>query len=625
MPGIVAIVTRMPREQAEEQLLTMLEATEPGDRCSIGTWIDEGAGLYAGWVAPKGSFAEAMPLRNESGDLVVLFSGEEFPKPGTAEDLRRRGHSFNREGPSYLVHLCEEDNSFPSGLNGRFHGVVLNRRTGTVVVFNDRYGMHRLCWHEGKEGLYFAAEAKSILAVRPALRGFEPRSLGEFVSCGAVLENRTLFEGIQVLPPASRWVCRRGQIERKSSYFQPEDWENQETLEPEAYYRELSSVFSESLPRYFAGPQPIGMSLTGGLDTRMILACHRPEPGSVPCYTFGSMYRDNEDVRVARRVAAHCGQTYQVLIAGPEFLARFGNYAERTVRITEGCVDVGRSPDLYLNELAAQVAPLRMTGNYGGEILRGIRSFKPQRPAVGIFCREFVERDIHCAEKTYADVTKAHPVSFAAFRQGPWHLHGVLALEETQLTMRSPYLDNDLVRTVFRAPASCLSSDVSVRLIGDHDPRLAAIPTDRGLAGKRGRAGEFLTRSRLEFLFKAEYAYDMGMPQWLARIDGTVSGLRMERLFLGRHKPFHFRIWYRDTLAPYVRQTLLDDRSRLRPYLDARGVETAVGGHLSGRHNYTVEIHKLLTLELLQRLFLDGRGTGQITRRGAVQGILSRA
>ena len=45
------------------------------------------------------------------------------------------------------------------------------------------------------------------------------------------------------------------------------------------------------------------MSLTGGLDTRMIMACRKPDPGSLPCYTFGSMFRENQDVRVARRVA----------------------------------------------------------------------------------------------------------------------------------------------------------------------------------------------------------------------------------------------------------------------------------------------------------------------------------
>ena len=54
----------------------------------------------------------------------------------------------------------------------------------------------------------------------------------------------------------------------------------------------------------------------------------------------------------------------------------------------------------------------------------------------------------------------------------------------------------------------------------------------------------------LEFTFKAEYAYDYGMPQWVARIDHVLSPLHLERLFLGRHKYAHYRVWYRDVLVP---------------------------------------------------------------------------
>ena len=87
------------------------------------------------------------------------------------------------------------------------------------MLFNDRYGMHRVYFHESKEAFYFAAEAKAILAVRPELRSVDARGMGEFVSCGCVLENRTLFKGIQVLPPASAWILRYGAVERKSTYF----------------------------------------------------------------------------------------------------------------------------------------------------------------------------------------------------------------------------------------------------------------------------------------------------------------------------------------------------------------------------------------------------------------------
>ncbi len=112
-----------------------------------------------------------------------------------------------------------------------------------------------------------------------------------------------------------------------------------------------------------------------------------------------------------------------------------------------------------------------------------------------------------------------------------------------------------------------------------------------------------------EFSFKAEYAYDYGMPNWLARLDGAVRPLHLERLFLGRHKFNHFRVWYRDALGPYVREILLDPRTLKRPYVNGPGLEKAVRDHLAGRANHTTEIHRLLTTELAQRRFADGGGS----------------
>ena len=101
----------------------------------------------------------------------------------------------------------------------------------------------------------------------------------------------------------------------------------------------------------------------------------------------------------------------------------------------------------------------------------------------------------------------------------------------------------------------------------------------------------------------------MGMPQAVAQVDHALSALRLERLFLGRHKVFHFRIWYRDVLAGYVRETLLDPRSLRRPYIERKRLEEVVAGHLKGDRNYTNEIHKLLSLELIHRLFVDNSET----------------
>ena len=610
MPGIVGIIGRIPPERAARELRQMVEALRHESFYITGMWVDESLGVYVGWIARKDSFSDGMPVRNERGNAVLVFSGEEFPEPGTIQGLKEHGHELNTVGPSYLVHLYEEDPSFPAGLNGRFHGLLIDRNQQTAILFNDRYGMHRVYYHQSKEAFYFAAEAKAILAVRPELKRMDPRGFGEFIACGSVLENRTLFEGIQVLPPASAWVFRNGPLTHKSSYFHPREWEEQEKLEPEAYYQELRHVFTRNLPRYFNGHEQTAMSLTGGLDTRMIMASKSFQPGSLPCYTFGSMFHENRDVHVARRVAKICDQSHQVITAGEEFLSQFPRYAERAVYLADGCVDVGRAPDLYLNERAREIAPVRMTGNYGGEILRCVRAFKPEESCHGLFHADLLPC-IRRASETYAGIAAGHPVSFAVFKQAPWHHYGILSLEQTQLSMRSPYLDNDFVRTVFRSPESALrNNNVCLRLIADGNEALLRIPTDRGLAGHRKGFLQSASRGLLQLQFKAEYAYDMGMPQGVARIDHIFSALHLERLFLGRHKVFHFRVWYRDALAGYIQEMLLDSRSLSRAYVERKALETIVRRHVKGQRNYTNEIHKVLSLELLHRIFIDSNDGG---------------
>ena len=612
MPGIVGLITKMPRDWAEPQLQKMVEALRHESFYVTGTWIDESLGVYVGWVARKGSFSDGMPLFNEREDVALIFSGEEFPEPATETRLQRRGHTLGADGPSYLVHLYEEDPEFPKGLNGRFQGLVADRARGRVMLFNDRYGVHRIYYHESKQALYFAAEAKAILKVRPELRKADPRGLGEYVACGCVLENRTLFEGLRVLPPASSWLFLNGAVEQKGTYFDPQEWENQPPLDPETYYQEVRTVFTRNLPRYFNGRERVGMSLTGGLDTRIIMAWVKSAPGALPCYSFGGMFRDCKDVSLARKVARACGQPHEVIEVGQDFLSRFAHYAERTVYLSDGCSDVRRSADLYVNERAAKIAPARMTGNYGSEILRRLVAFRPSEAPAGLFRPEFLSH-VRATRETYAPLVRGHAISFIAFRQVPWHHYGLLALEETQLSLRSPFLDNDLVRTAFRAPDSAIvksdifaDNDDCVRLITDGNAALRRIRTDRGLAGPPGRRfSSAVSRGLQEFTFKAEYAYDYGMPQWLARIDHLLSPLHLERLFLGRHKFTHYRLWYRDALSRYIQEILLDPKTLARPYLEGKSLETMVRSHLKGDRNYTTGITTVLTLELLHRLFID--------------------
>ena len=109
-----------------------------------------------------------------------------------------------------------------------------------------------------------------------------------------------------------------------------------------------------------------------------------------------------------------------------------------------------------------------------------------------------------------------------------------------------------------------------------------------------------------EFTFKAEYAYDYGMPQFVAQLDYWLSPLRLEHLFLGRHKFYHFRLWYRKQLASYLKDILLDPRTLNRPYFDRRTIERIVLEHTRGNQNHTNSLHLVLTTELIQRTLVEG-------------------
>ena len=618
MPGIVGLISGMPRQQAERELHQMVQALLHESFYVAGIWVEESLGVYVGWIARKDSFADAMPLRNELGDTVLIFSGEDYPEPGTTRRLKEKGHDVGKTAASYLVHLSEESTSFPAELNGRFHGLLIDRREGKATLFNDRYGMHRLYYHGSKHAFYFAAEPKAILAVRPELQRTDSRSLGEFIVCGCILENRTLFDGIQAMPGGARWIFQNSSLLRKESYFERYQWELQEPLEPESYYHKIRDVFSQNLPLYFAGQERVAMSLTGGMDTRMIMAWRRPGPGSLPCYTFGGPLRECKDVVVSRQVARMCGQSHQTIPVGSEFFSRFAYFAERSIYLADGCPDVSRAPDVYWNTKARQIAPVRMTGNYGGELLRGVRTLKATQPEPGLFSDD-MQPWFRQAAQTYMSQLEGNPISFAVFKQGPWNHSGMLALEESQVSLRSPFWDNDLVQAAFRAPLSILNdNNPSTRLISEGNKELLRIQTDRGLLGDRWPGLGTASRMISGFLFKAEYAYDMGMPQWLAQVDHMLSPVHLERLFLGRHKVSHFRVWYRDALAPYVREMLLDSRSLGRNYVDRSKMQGMVNAHLAGNRNYTMQIHKILTLEILHRLLIDGSRSTPGSQNGFV-------
>lgn len=319
------------------------------------------------------------------------------------------------------------------------------------------------------------------------------------------------------------------------------------------------------------------------------------------CYTFAGQQGRTLDARIAAEVASVSGLDHRLIRINPDFLSEFAAVADRTVYITDGTLGVNGAHEVYLNRVAREMAPVRITGNFGSEVLRSMSTFKRLKASPDLVRPELRSAISEC-ERTQA--RQQNPVSFAAFREIPWILFGSLAAGRSQVLFRTPYLDNEVVTLAFRASQAIRESPGSaLRFIQHNCPSLSQIPTDRGLKGDGRGMRVFLLHLFCEVAFKLEYYYNEGPPAWLSRLDPLISRLGAVSV-AGTHKYLPYRHWYQSELADYVAESLAAVQRRQSPFWNPAFLRSMMREHLAGRRNPLGEINTVLTLEAVERLLL---------------------
>jgi asparagine synthase (glutamine-hydrolysing) len=604
MPGLAGVISRRTIPECDAIVSAMVGSMEHESFYLSGMYSAKKLGVYCGWVTQDKSFAASNVFLNEQKDVALIFSGECFVDNEIRDGLKEKGHQLEKTNGDWLVHLYEEKgDQFFEKLNGLFSGLLIDQRKKNAILFNDRYGIERIYYYEAQGNFYFASEAKALLRILPKLRAFDDEGVAQFLAFGCTLDSRTLFRGVQLLPSASAWSFKDGKC-YKRKYFSPQKWEAQSLLSIEAYESEFQETFQRVLPRYTDEQAEIGISLTGGLDTRMIMACLPSMNRSYTCYTFAGEKGLTLDARLAANVAASLGLAHQVFRLGTDFLRHFETYLDRTVYITDGCAGATSSHEIYFNAQARQVSPVRLTGNFGSEVLRSVSTFNPlglQPELLSDECAKAV-----AAETQSITASAFHPVTLAAFHEIPSSLFGLLAAGQSQVTFRTPYLDNELVALAYRAPVAVRRSALqALQFIEQANPQLARIPTDRGeLLGCSG-LGRIQRRILGEVTFKLDYYNSEGLPRRLSLLDSALRTLSSSLRVLGAHKYLTYRHWFRKELAPLVIERLSSRRVWEAPWWAKDAPEMVAQAHIAGRGNYQRELNVILTLEAVDRLLFS--------------------
>jgi asparagine synthase (glutamine-hydrolysing) len=490
--------------------------------------------------------------------------------------------------------------SFAEKLNGLFSGLLLDGRRSAAYLFNDRYGSERLYVCEVEGSTYFASEAKALLSVIPETRGFDDDGVAQFLSYGSTRGERTLFQNVRLLPGGSLWTFQAGGAATKRRYFTAATWEAQPAVDDQELEHRIGETLQAVMPGYLASDANVGISITGGLDTRMIMACLPAGRPNAVCYTYSGIEGDTLDARLGAQVASLCGLSHQVLRIGGDFLGDYPNYLDQTVFRTDGCAGATATHELYLARLARQLSAIRLTGNFGSEILRSMSTFKPLAMDEKLLEPEF-RKDVAAARRA---PESGHPVTRAAFGEIPWHLYGTVAAARSELTFRTPYLDNAIVALAYQATDHARQSpDTALSLIRQHGPSLAEIPTDRGLTADGHVVPTLARRAFSALTFKLDYLDKEGLSGWAWPMEAVRRPLTRLGL-LGLHKYLPYRSWFRRELSATVKERIEDVSVQNCPYWNRERLLELPDSHRHGRQNLTQEINAVLTLEAVERLLI---------------------
>ena len=333
MPGLVGILSSQITDSNIEELLSkMCQAIKHENWHKTDVYSSDTVGfgrVHLGTFNP-----ESQPIFNEDRTLCILMEGKIYGYQATKQQLLSKGQRFsNHNDAEFILHLYEEyGEEFVHKLNGSFTLVIWDEKTQKLLIVNDRYGTRSIYYTPANNNGYFlfGSEVKAIIQDKTFKMIVDDRSVAEFFIFGYLLGTKTFFQGVELLAPASILTYEKGQV----SITQYWDFDFNEEYEdrPEEYYVEkLSQLILQAVERQMKGNYRIGVPLSGGLDSRTIVASINKK--HYPLHTFTIGMANCDDANFAQIIANKLGANHNFFEFQPEDLA---SYAEKAVYLSDG-------------------------------------------------------------------------------------------------------------------------------------------------------------------------------------------------------------------------------------------------------------------------------------------------
>jgi asparagine synthase (glutamine-hydrolysing) len=251
------------------------------------------------------------PLYNEDRTLALVFNGEIYNYRELRLGLLEGGHRLSTEGDGEtIIHLYEDHGlDLFDHLRGMYAFALWDANARLLLLAVDHIGMKPLylCERDGK--LAFASEVKALFADESTPRDLNLDVLDTYLSFGYMIGDETLFQGIRRLPPGHALVAENGATRLHQHWQFDGPDRREETCQEQDIIDDARRLLADSVRLHLRSDVPLGLFLSGGIDSAAILALMaREAQGRIKTFCVGYDARtpDNELLQ-----ARHTAQMFQ--------------------------------------------------------------------------------------------------------------------------------------------------------------------------------------------------------------------------------------------------------------------------------------------------------------------------
>ena len=630
MCGICGIVNFNGTEPVAHDLLERMTSAQahrgPDDH---GYFVENNVGLGHRRLSIIDLSGGKQPIFNEDGSVVVVFNGEIYNFADLTANLISRGHQFRtRSDTETIVHAYEEYGvDCMKDFRGMFAFAIWDRRRKRLLLVRDRVGIKPVYYYAGKDFFVFASEIKSLLQHPRVPREVDRQALDMYLALRYVPGPRTIFKDIFKLQPG-HWLTVDETGLKIGKYWDLEFGSEASSSEtPDGrYIEEFAHLFEESVRLRMIAEVPLGVFLSGGLDSSAMLAMMSKITGGERVKTFSVGYEmegagaaeaaESNELSYAREAAAHFGAEHHEF----SLTARdFRNAIPTMVRhLDEPMADPSCIPLYFISKLARNYITVVLSGEGADESMGGyalyrkIALLEKTRKLAGPLASMFPA----LARLPFSDRTRAYLRRAGTKLED--HYRGVvkgLSLE-TRLALTGPERVNESENQLNEIFASYFenvegASALNRMLYADTKVWLPENLLAKGDKMTMATAVElrvpFLDHKLLEYLATIPDSLKVrgNQGKWILR---QAMGNVLPPSILHRAKkgfPVPVLSWLRHDMRDFVRDTLLSRDSACTKFFDPQAIEEIVGLQEKGKFTGYQEVWSLLIFESWHKQFID--------------------